>query len=150
MSMKARNLINSPVLDQMSGRLLGVVQDIDLDGRYRLRQLAVRAGGKTFAVETADFEIGADAVLVNGEACLKPAQNGDDHWGYHEKLGLRVFDPEGGEVGIIADVLVDTARKAIIGLELSAGMIHDFLNGRTDAPLDRVAVLEENQDFARE
>ena len=56
-------------------------------------------------------------------------------------MGQSLLDVEGREVGIVSDVILEPETRETIGVEISEGLIRDFLEGRRNqVSLDDVQV----------
>lgn len=138
--MKARSLLGMPVVNPARGRIIGRVRDLLIED-FELKGLLIEEeNNKAWLVERKDFSIGEDAVLVNENGGLKPCQEREKS-SYKEGLRETVFDESGREIGRVSDLVIDEEAKATVGIEISGGVIGDFLAGkRPEVSLDSVIV----------
>ncbi len=136
--MKSRRLIGLPVIDQHRGTMLGRVIDIIISPRLQVEGLLIGGrGGKRFLLMD-HLTIGQDAILVNDPRGLKKVKNGEHPTRIKDRMGLLVVDRDGRELGVVSDLVVEPESKAVQGIEISSGLIKDFIDGRSEVPLDRV------------
>ncbi len=138
--MKARNLLGMPVAVANRGQMVGRVRDLVIQD-FNLKGLLVEEeNNKVWFVERDDFEIGEDAVLLNEVGGLKPYEEREKS-SYKEEIKEPIFDSEGRQIGRVSDLVIDEEAKATVGIEISAGVIEDFLAGRREEiSLDSVMV----------
>jgi len=82
--------------------------------------------------------IGKDAVIIKEENSLKNYKKTKKSHEFTEKgevIGLRVISKKGEDVGIVKDVIFDYKHNCIEGFEISDGLIHDLVKGRSVLPL---------------
>jgi len=51
---------------------------------------------------------------------------------------MMVLDYDGRELGIMSDVVVEPESKEVQGIEISSGIIKDFITGRSEISLENV------------
>jgi uncharacterized protein YrrD len=78
------------------------------------------------------------SVIVNNLDSIKSYAHGEELSIYDQKLGDKIFDSEGQELGILSDFIIANDNKTVCGVEVSSGAIKDFLEGRMDFELDKV------------
>lgn len=138
--MKARNLLGMPVVVTSKGELVGEVCDLVLKRSLEVEGLVVKGKGAQRLVKCPDFIIGEDSVLVTNMEGLKPYIEREE-LSYKGNMGQPLLDGEGHEVGIVSDVILEPETRKTIGVEISEGLIQDFLEGkRNQVSLDDIQV----------
>ncbi|MGI6487930.1 MAG: hypothetical protein GX964_04835 [Syntrophomonadaceae bacterium] len=138
--MNARNLLGMPVVVTSQGELIGEVCDLVLKRSLKVEGLVVKGKGSQRLVKCPDFIIGEDSVLVTNTEGLKPYVEREE-LSYKGNMGQSLLDVEGREVGIVSDVILEPETRETIGVEISEGLIRDFLEGRRNqVSLDDVQV----------
>lgn len=153
--MKIKNINNLPVFLQPSAEIVGRVVKAVIGDNYRMAYLVVDCGDEALQlINSCDFEITPDAVLINCIDCMKSYSHGEELSVYQLKIGDAVFDHHGKELGIITDFVMTSDGKKVQGVEVSSGTIHDFLQGRREFGLDKIhwaspksAVVHEGSDI---
>ena len=78
--------------------------------------------------------------MVTNTEGLKPYVEREE-LSYKGNMGQSLLDVEGREVGIVSDVILEPETRETIGVEISEGLIRDFLEGRRNqVSLDDVQV----------
>lgn len=136
--MKSRRLIGMPVIDEHRGAILGRVMDIIITPRMQVEALLVdsREGKRLLLID--HVTIGQDAILVHDARGLKRLVNGEHPTRVKDRMGMLVVDNGGREIGVVSDLVVEPESKEVQGIEVSSGLIKDFIDGRTEVPLDKV------------
>lgn len=128
--MKARDLIKMPVVVTNEAEPVGAVYDVVVGQGFEVQGLVVEGkGGEKNFVASTDFTIGEDSVLIPTRKGLKP-DSGREESIYKKKIGDTVLDTEGREIGIISDLVIEPESKQVTGIEISCGIIQDFLTGK--------------------
>lgn len=82
---------------------------------------------------------GPDALTVDSKTSLRtPLPEGSLRW--REFKGIRVLDTQGKELGLLEDLEVEWPSGRITGLELSAGLVNDFLEGRQTVSVNNFSI----------
>ncbi len=137
--MKIRDLRNLPLFCYPTAEIIGRVERAIVGDDYRLFSIVVELeNGKMGMVKASDFEIGKDAVTINDPDCIKSYAHGEELSIYNKKMGDAVYNLEGRELGVISDFVVSPDDKNIEAVEVSAGALADFIEGRTLYSLDQV------------
>lgn len=131
---KGREIINLPIIDLASGKLIGFVHDLKLEGNQKLTGLYLRTAEKElfYLPLEAIHSIGRDAVLIDG--MLEKTES--EHAWYEEKrvmlglAGLNVVTSTGKNLGTLEDIIIEEADGSIWGYELSDGYLMDLVSGR--------------------
>ncbi len=136
--MKSRRLIGLPVIDEHRGTILGRVIDIIISPRLQVEGLLIGGRGGKRLLLMDHVTIGQDAILVSDLRGLKQVKNGEHPTRIKDRIGLLVIDRDGRELGVMSDLVVEPESKAVQGIEISSGLIKDFIDGRSEIPLERV------------
>jgi len=138
--LKARSLLGMPTVVPARGEIVGRVCDLVIE-EFDLKGLLVEEeNGKVGFIEQEGFSIGEDAVLLNEGAGLRPYQ-GRGKSSYKDKMGETIFDSDGREIGRVSDLVIDEETKGTIAVEISGGVIQDFLAGRREEiPMNSIRV----------
>ncbi len=128
-----------PVIDRHQGAILGRVMDIIINPRLQVEALLVNAKEGKSSLLMDHLTIGQDAILVSDPRSLKRIENGEPPTMIKDKMGLLVVDKDGRELGVTSDLVVEPESKEVQGIEISAGIIKDFIDGRSEVPLEKVA-----------
>ncbi len=128
-----------PVIDEHRGTVLGRVMDIIINPQLQVEGLLVgsRHGKRLLLID--HLTIGQDAILVSDLRGLKRLKNGEHPTMIKDRMGLLVVNHDGRELGVMSDLVVEPESKEVQGIEISSGIIKDFIDGRSEVPLDRVA-----------
>lgn len=138
--MRLRDLENMPLFDRGRARVMGRVLRGVVGDDFVLFYLVVELNdGQTGMVERRNFELGRDAVIVDHPEMIKSYAHGEELSIYQLKVGDAVFDHDGQELGVLSDFIVSPDRKLVEAVEVSAGLIDDFIDGRQHIPLDQIA-----------
>lgn len=136
---KMKSINNLPVFLQPSAEIVGRVAKTVIGDNYRIAYLVVDPGdGALKLINSKDFEITADAVLIDHVACMKSYSHGEELSVYDLKLGDTIFDNQGKELGILSDFVICPEQKKVQGVEISSGAIQDILQGRQEIDLEQV------------
>lgn len=139
--MKARNLIGLPVVDVSRGVRVGEVKDVLLNKELELKGLVVEGEGLESFLPLEAFEVGEDLVMMAGG--LEDKAEGE-YYDYHSRLGLLVIDEKGKELGIMSDLVLEAEGKRVMGLEISCGLVKDFVDGRSEIPKEKIKAIGED------
>jgi len=136
---KLRSLKNMPVFYADQAQVLGRVEKGVIDDNFKLLYLVVRTEGENLAlIRSEDCIIGEEAVkLLDGQG-MKSYACGEELSMYDKKIGDRIFDSDGKELGILSDFVINPATKQVESVEISSGHIQDLLQGRREVPLGEV------------
>lgn len=137
--MKVRNLENLPVLLEGSAETMGRVQKAVLGDDFQLAYLVISANeGEPGIIFRDDFTLGQQAVMISDPDSIKSYAHGEESSVYEKKLGDTLFDTEGRELGVLSDFIINPDSKKVRGVELSAGVLKDILEGRSEIPIQAV------------
>lgn len=139
--MKSRRLIGLPVIDEHRGTILGRVIDVIISPRLQVEGLLVgaRDGKRLLLID--HLTIGQDAILVSDPRGLKRIKNGEHPTRVRDRMGLLVVNHDGCELGVMSDLVVEPESKEVQGIEISSGIIKDFIDGRSEVPLEKVTSI---------
>ena len=89
--------------------------------------------------------------MIFDPACIKSYAHGEESSIYDRKMGDNLFNADGEELGILSDFVIDPEQKWVKGVEVSAGIFKDMLEGRNVLPLQGIRwVTEENAIISQE
>ncbi|HEX3010994.1 MAG TPA: PRC-barrel domain-containing protein [Syntrophomonadaceae bacterium] len=146
-----KSINNLPVFLQASAQVVGRVVKTVIGDNYRIAYLVVDPGdGAHKLINSRDFEITPNAILINHVDCMKSYSCGEELSVYQLKVGDVVFDCSGKELGIVSDFVIAADKKKVQGVEISSGTFQDILQGRQDIDLDRVHWASEKSAVAHE
>lgn len=140
---KYSEVLNLPVICADSGKKEGIVKDIlfSLKSRTVKAFLLNHSGislNKRVVLVSELLSLGGGAAIINSSSCVSDLNRAD----YTETipdegalLGLKVYSKDGGELGIVKDVIFDYKTGKIEGFEISDGLIRDVMQGRKLLPL---------------
>ncbi|AEV69390.1 PRC-barrel domain-containing protein [Acetivibrio clariflavus] len=140
---KYSEVLGLPVISLNNGKKVGNVKNIFFCPKKK-KILAFLLECKSFEfnkkiIYTEDIiNIGKDAVIIKDEDSLKDLKKTKNSHEFTEKgevIGLRVISKKGEDVGIVKDVIFDYKNNCIEGVEISDGLIHDLVKGRSVLPL---------------
>jgi sporulation protein YlmC with PRC-barrel domain len=134
--MKLRDIKNLPVFYQDKAELIGSVEKAAIGDDYKLAYIVVdipqRVPGM---IIRNDFQLTEGSIILHDLESIKSYAHGEELSIYEQKLGDKVFDSEGKELGVVSDFIVATESKEVWGVEVSAGIIPDLLEGRSEISL---------------
>lgn len=137
--MKMRNIKNMPVLFEDTVEHLGRVDKAVIGDDYRLLYLVINLDeGKQGMILRDDFLLTLESVMIWDLDSMKSYLHGEELSIYEKKIGDRVYNPDGRELGIVSDFVLDVKEKKVQSIEVSCGTIHDWLDGRLEVPLNQI------------
>lgn len=137
--MKTRSIKNLPVFYENSATVIGRVEKPVIADDYKIAYLVIRNDDDSQKIILKDdFVLTEASVIVSNLDSIKSYAHGEELSIYEKKLGDKIFDSEGQELGVLSDFIIDSDNKKVCGVEVSSGAIRDFLEGRTDIKLDQV------------
>lgn len=136
-------VLNLPVICADSGKKAGVVKDIlfHLDSRTVKALLLEHSGislNKRVVFVSELLSLGREAAIVNSGSRVSDMSRAEYTEAFRDEgalLGLRVYSKDGGELGVVRDVIFDYKTGKIEGFEISDGLIRDVMQGRRLLPL---------------
>lgn len=137
--MKTRRIKNLPVFYENSAEIIGRVEKTVIGDDYKISYLVICSDdGARKLVLREDFILTPSSVIVHDLNSIKSYAHGEELSIYEQKLGDKIFDSSGQELGILSDFIISNDNKTVCGVEVSSGAIKDFLEGRIDIELDKV------------
>lgn len=136
-------VLNLPVICADSGEKAGVVKDIlfDLNGR-EVKALLLESKGlipsRRTVLRSNLLRLGDNAAIIGSASCVSNMNRKAYKDAFEDEarpLGLRVYSKDGGELGIVKDVIFDIQSGKIEGFEISDGLLQDIIQGRKILPL---------------
>ncbi len=150
--MKLRGLENLPVMLKDTAEIIGQVRRGVVGDDFELAYLVVDTNqGEAGIINRDDLILGTAAVMIFSQDSIKSYAHGEESSIYDKKCGDTVFDCTGEELGMLSDFIINVDDKKIQGVEVSAGVFKDILNGRQELPLEAVRwVSQENAIISQE
>lgn len=137
--MKVKHICGMPVLYSKNVKVLGYVEKVAIGDDYEIAYIVWQSEkGKCYMVRKGDFTLTEKAVLIEDLKSIKSYVSGEELSIYEKKVGDRVFDEKGEELGIVSDFLISLGDGKVWGVEVSAGVLPDILKGRFKMPLARI------------
>lgn len=137
---KGKSIIGKEVLSLAEGVKLDKVNDVvvDPEGR-RLVALVVSEGGFMSSSKVVPLNrissFGKDAVVVQSAESIVAASADPELRAYVDReekiLGKTVYTTTGDEQGSVADIYFEETTGAVVGYEISGGMLGDAAKGRS-------------------
>lgn len=151
--LKLHDIIGMPVLEVTTGKELGHVKDVILDGGWNIRGIVLE-GTYWFAspriVGSTDIiSFGEDAVTVRNEQCVQAQEPSPDCIyfleGARKIKGLPIVTVNGNQLGVVQDVYYKEIKgKHIVGYELTEGFLTDLTEGRKWLPFPEKVTFGED------
>lgn len=136
-----RKLLGRPAILQGTGAKLGRVKDIVYGAdQHEIVALKIEQDGlwpRTVLVPWQMVEIDGEAVKVETDDLSESESVGEANFA-SELVGVPVVTESGQQVGNVADVILTNSWDKIEGIELSEGIIPDFIDGRYTIPQEKV------------
>ncbi len=147
-------VLNLPVLCADSGEKAGIVKDIIFSPAGKeVKALLLEQRGlslkKQVVLLSKLLSLGNDAAIVDGSSCISKMDKTAYSEAFRDEgslLGLKVYSKEGGELGVVKDVIFDYRTGKIEGFEISDGLFQDVMSGRKLLPL--FGKVELGEEFA--
>lgn len=131
--------VKDVVVDESGKRVLGLIV---AEGLFRSTKAAVWAGVQT---------IGPDSVIIDSSASIVKAAEIPEIQSVLEKnlkiRGVKVQTTGGKDLGVIDDLVFDESTGAVIGYELSGGLLSDVFGGRSFLPTPMTMELGKDLAF---
>lgn len=134
-----KSLLGLPVRVVMRDEPLGSVGDVCVDpGHMRLAALLVAKNGLVRTTQMVYWQdvqrAEADSIYIESEGMLRPmSELPGDWWSTHRDPGVwgrRLYAATGDQLGLIGDLWID-AKGAIVGCNVSDGVLRDLVEGQT-------------------
>lgn len=137
--MKVRHICGMPVFYSKRAKILGYVEKAVIGDDYEIAYIIWQSEkGKNYMVRKGDFTLTEKAVLLTDLKSIKSYAGGEELSIYEKKTGDKVFSEKGEELGIVSDFLISLPDGKVWGIEVSAGILPDILQGRFRMPLSQV------------
>lgn len=118
-----------PVIDS-EGKEVGRVEQLVITEDLQLTGVMVASTKDGLALASIeDIEFGDHLLWLTSGSCFKCAPNGE-HSTYSLMMGKEILDISGHVSGIAHDFVLDPTRKLVSGMEMSNGLVLDWLQGR--------------------
>lgn len=135
---RAGDVLGLAVIDVISGKRLGQVEDLLFDREGRLRGLFLTReswfGKKPFLPLAYILSIGEDCITISGPFPDEHPPPEGQWFGFSQAeprmVGMPVITTNGKQLGILEEVYFDEKRGTIVGYELSDGFFSDMTDGR--------------------
>lgn len=150
--MKLRSLEDMPVLLEDTAEIVGTIKKGVIGDDFRLAYLVIETqDGAAGIIKAVDVRLGPAAAMIFDTASIKSYAHGEELSIYDRKCGDTLFNAAGEELGILSDFVIDLEEKRIKGVEVSAGVFKDMLDGRHELPLQAIRwVSQENAIISQE
>ena len=136
--MRVRNIKNLPLFYAPSSSIVGRVERAVIADDLRLAYVIVETDEcDTGMVYAQDLEVTPESVIIHDLNSIKSYQHGEELSIYQRKLGDRIYDAEGREIGAVSDFLLSSDQK-VREIEVSTGVLSDILQGRCQIPIEQV------------
>ena len=146
---KGESILGLPVIDGKTGKRLGIVIDLIVDGQSaQLQGITITNKGwgkRTMGLPFDLVTVGQDAIIAERDLPGKPQLRDNAKAEEPGKLThKKVIREDGVEQGIVSDIILDPLTGHIVGLELSDSVFGDFLSGRRILPYEPVNNMQED------
>ncbi len=135
-----------------TAEVIGKVRKGVVGDDFRLAYLVIETNhGQAGIINGEDLCLGPAAIMIFDTGCIKSYAHGEESSIYDRKCGDTVFDSDGKEIGMLSDFIINIDDKNIQGVEVSAGVFKDMLEGRRELPLQAINwVSRENAILSKE
>lgn len=149
--MRGREIISLPVINLETREELGEVKELIYDPEQnQLVALVVEGGGWWRGARVINFEqvahIKPEGVYIpQAEAIIDTNDTDETRRLWQERqciFGHKFVNGDGEEMGTIEDILVDHETGALVGYEISNGVIEDLISGRINVDIPDNFVIE--------
>jgi len=140
---KYSEVVGLPVVCVESGKKLGIVKEVLFCPKTRevkaflLERKGCQVRKKILLLKDV-LSLGRDALVVDSISCVKDLRKVQEAAGLKDSAkvtGLRIYSKMGEDLGTVKDVLFDYRTGLIEGVEVSAGLLQDIVEGRNVLPL---------------
>lgn len=137
--MKTRNIQHLPVFLDVRGEVVATVQKAVIGDEFELLYLVVETKeGQEGIIYRQDFVLSADSVLIYDLYSIKSYAHGEELSMVNKKVGDRIFNHQGRELGNVSDFVVNPNSKNVEAVEISSGTLVDLVHGRQQVPIEQV------------
>lgn len=136
---KVKDICGLPVFYKKQAKILGWVEKVVIGDDYELAYIVMKTEEKKdYMVRKGEFILTKEAVVIDDLKSIKSYVCGEELSIYEKKMGDKVFDEEGKELGVVSDFIISTENGRVWGVEVSAGILPDLLKGRFKMPLEQI------------
>lgn len=138
-SMRVRNLKNLPVFCNATAQVIGRVERGVIGDDFTLAYVIVElAEGEMKLISPRDIKLSDEALVIESVDGMKSYLYGEELSIYSKKIGDRIYDLQGQELGIVSDFVI-TGELKVQAVEVSGGVLQDLLNGRNCIPVQEIS-----------
>ncbi len=138
-SMRVRNLKNLPVFCNATAQVIGRVERGVIGDDFTLAYVIVElAEGEMKLISPRDIKLSDEALVIESVDGMKSYLYGEELSIYSKKIGDRIYDLQGQELGIVSDFVI-TGDLKVHAVEVSGGVLQDLLNGRNCIPVQEIS-----------
>ena len=138
-SMRVRNLKNLPVFCNATAQVVGRVERGVIGDDLMLAYVVVELPeGEMKLILPLDITLTNEALIIEDVEGMKSYLYGEELSIYSKKIGDRIYDLQGKELGIVSDFVI-TGDLKVQAVEVSGGLLQDLLNGRNCIPINKLA-----------
>ncbi|SHG81028.1 Uncharacterized protein YrrD, contains PRC-barrel domain [Thermosyntropha lipolytica DSM 11003] len=149
--LKVKHICGMPVFYRKNARVLGYVEKVAIGDDYEIAYIVWQSEkGRLYMVRKGDFILTEKSVLVENLKGIKSYAGGEELSIYEKKIGDKVFDEKGEELGVVSDFLISAADGKVWGVEVAAGVLPDILKGRFQMPLTQIRWQNKSSLFVKE
>lgn len=137
--MKIKDICGLPVFYKKQAKTLGWVEKVVVGDDYEMAYIVMETEEKKeYMLRKGDFILTEDAVIVDDLDSIKSYVCGEELSIYERKMGDKVFNEEGKELGVVSDFIISPENGRVWGVEVSAGILPDILKGRFKMPIEGI------------
>lgn len=138
MTVRIRDMKNLPLFYEPDAEVIGQVERGVIGDDLRLAYIVVKANqGEWLMINGKDLILTDESVIIHDKNSMKSYQHGEELSVYQKKLGDRIYDHDGREIGVVSDFIIHPDKK-VHDIEVSSGVINDLLQGRTQVDIEQV------------
>ncbi len=138
-SMRVRNLKNLPVFCNATAQVIGRVERGVIGDDFTLAYVIVElAEGEMKLISPRDIKLSDEALVIESVDGMKSYLYGEELSICSKKIGDRIYDLQGQELGIVSDFVI-TGDLKVHAVEVSGGVLQDLLNGRNCIPVQEIS-----------
>jgi uncharacterized protein YrrD len=135
---RVRDIKNLPLFFEPSAHIIGRVVRAVIGDDLRLAYVIVETEHLDRGMVNAeDLVVTPEAVIIQDLDSIKSYQHGEELSVYEKKIGDRIYDGQGKEIGTVSDFILSDDQK-VSDIEVSTGVLSDILQGRSQIPIDQV------------
>ncbi|MBO8159817.1 PRC-barrel domain-containing protein [Thermosyntropha sp.] len=149
--MKIKEICGLPVFYKKGIKILGTVEKVVIGDNYEVSYIVIQTDKKNrYMIEKGDFILTSEAVVIDNLKSIKSYICGEELSIYDKKIGDAVFDEEGKELGVVSDFIISPENGKVQEVEISAGILSDFLQGRFKLPISKVVFKNKKSMMVKE